>query len=812
MTAGAVPKNPFPGLRPFRPEESGLFFGRDEQIGEALDRLMRQKLLAVVGMSGCGKSSLVTAGMVPALESGLAGDPKQQWRIEIMRPGDGPLHELERCLGFGGGPLAERTYGLREAVKENLPAGHNLLLVVDQFEEIFPFRDGMREGGGSEADLFISYLLSAAQDPSARIFIVLTMRSDYLGECAKFHGLPEALNDGQYLVPRMNRAQLREVIEDPLKAIAGADGEPVQFHPGLVQKLLNDCGEEPDQLPLLQHLLRRLFEQWQKDGARGQITPTPEVGELSDALNQDAQEVYDALSTEQQRLAKAIFRRITESRGQAGGRTDNRPVRSPQTIAYLAALTEAPADDVRAVVGCFEQRGLLVVRRTDESDKVDLPHECLCLRWRTLMEWIEQEAKDAKALRFLADSVGNKSHLTGSVLSEAVAWQKAGRLKGAWGERYLSHEQVSQVDRWVTGSQKRAEREQKRATNYALAVTVVAVLAIVAAVWAFGAQRAANQARASAQASLERVTERLKVQLNSPDAGLALSALDQLSQASSVEEAIGLISDANLKSNEWVALFAVALDGDRDPERRDWVPKARAGLVARFTKAREISSRPSEEGDGSLNARVLIPGGRFQMGEGTSAHDVTVSAFRIQEHEVTNEEYRRFDPKHNVAADATLPVVDVSWYDAAAYAVWVGGSLPTEAQWEFAARGAGDKGRRYPWGEAKPTCDLAVFIECQPSRLKPVKTGREGGKTPEGVYDLAGNAWEWCRDWDGDGQLAGGQTDPLGPATGSGRVLRGGYFGDQAYNMSVARNQGEPKLRLSRIGFRVVWSSAGRLD
>ena len=251
MTPGAMPQNPFPGLRPFKPEESTLFFGRDEQIGEALDRLMRQKLLAVVGVSGCGKSSLVTAGMVPTLEMGLAGDPRQQWRIEIMRPGDGPLRELERCLGFGGGPLAQRTYALREAVKANLPADQNLLLVVDQFEEIFPFRDRMREGGGTEADLFISYLLSAAQEPAARIYIILTMRSDYLGECAKFHGLPEALNDGQYLVPRMTRSQLQEAIENPLEAIVGTDGEAVQFHPGLVQKLLNDCDEEPDNLPLL---------------------------------------------------------------------------------------------------------------------------------------------------------------------------------------------------------------------------------------------------------------------------------------------------------------------------------------------------------------------------------------------------------------------------------------------------------------------------------------------------------------------------------------------------------------------------------
>jgi hypothetical protein len=152
MSAGVTVQNPFPGLRPFEAIDSTLFFGRDEQIGEALDRMLRQRLLAVVGVSGCGKSSLVGAGMVPALEMGLAGDPEQRWRVATMRPGDGPLRELERCLGFGGGALAERTYGLLEAVETHLPAGENLLLVVDQFEEIFPVRGRrLREGAGSEA-------------------------------------------------------------------------------------------------------------------------------------------------------------------------------------------------------------------------------------------------------------------------------------------------------------------------------------------------------------------------------------------------------------------------------------------------------------------------------------------------------------------------------------------------------------------------------------------------------------------------------------------------------------------------------------
>ena len=512
MSAGVTVKNPFPGLRPFEAKDSTLFFGRDEQIGEALDRMLRQRLLAVVGVSGCGKSSLVGAGMVPTLEMGLAGDPQQRWRIATMRPGDGPLRELGRCLGFGDGALAERSYGLLEAVETHLPAGDNLLLVVDQFEEIFPFRDRkLREGAGSEADLFVSYLLRAAQDPAGRVYALLTMRSDYLGECAKFHGLPEALNDGQYLVPRMTRQQLLEAIEGPLTA-AG-----VEIHPALVQNLLNQCDEEPDNLPLLQHLLRRMFEQWEGDGGRGLITAATaaKVGGLSEALDRDAETVCRGLSPEEQRIAEVLFRRITESR-QADRDDDDRPVRRPQTVVDLARLAVISEDLLRDVVRRFEQRGLLMVRKTDQGDKVDLPHECLCVKWQRLKDWIRSEAEDAKKLRFLMDAVG-KGYLTGLALSEALEWKTNGRLDTEWGLRYLTGEQVSSVVAWVTESQrlveeaaekerqrqeekrKQAEERTRRAKITATILAVAFLLAAAIGIYAFSQKGEAERQRAEAK-------------------------------------------------------------------------------------------------------------------------------------------------------------------------------------------------------------------------------------------------------------------------------------------------------------------------
>jgi len=294
---------PFPGLRPFRAADAPFFFGRDEQIEALLNRLATHRLLAVVGTSGSGKSSLVGAGLIPTIQRGHLGPTNSTWLVaNIFRPGTDPLaalaHALTETFAAEGMPAAAQvetdllksSAALTDFAKTHLHPNQRLLVFVDQFEELFRYREQAGVTGRDRSTAFVKLLLAAtgntetALAPAAPdlppVYVVLTMRSDYLGKCAQFRGLPEALNDAQYLVPRLSRDQLRETIEGPI-ALAGAN-----ISSELTDRLLNDTGDNPDMLPLLQHALARLWEESKDKNIS--LVHYQAVGEMNDALNRDA--------------------------------------------------------------------------------------------------------------------------------------------------------------------------------------------------------------------------------------------------------------------------------------------------------------------------------------------------------------------------------------------------------------------------------------------------------------------------------------------------------------------------------------------
>ena len=252
---------PFPGLRAFEAEESLLFYGREGHVAELLDRLGDNRFVAVTGTSGSGKSSLVRAGLSSRAAARLSRwtPPRSGGR---RRCGRGARRS---SAGRGGGAalgadtveeiarsLRATSAGLSQVVaRAGLGPGESLLIIADQFEELFRF-DVTRDQQAN-ATLFVSLLLEATEQRQAPIYVVVTMRSEFLGRCSEFTGLAEAFNRSQYLVPRLTRDERREAIERPLKLFGTTPS------PALVQQVLNDAGDDPDQLPVLQHVLLRTY-------------------------------------------------------------------------------------------------------------------------------------------------------------------------------------------------------------------------------------------------------------------------------------------------------------------------------------------------------------------------------------------------------------------------------------------------------------------------------------------------------------------------------------------------------------------------
>ena len=348
---GVTPINPFPGLRPFEPDEDHLFFGRENEVDELLRRLRSNRFLSIVGTSGCGKSSLIRCGLIPSLYGGSMAKAGSSWRVSIFRPGEDPIGHLATALaprdviGTTEGTLGcvlidaalrRGTRGLIDAVQlARIPPGDNVLVVVDQFEELFRFeRSRQHPRARDEAIAFVKLLLDASGQTDVPIYVVLTMRSDFIGDCMEYPGLPEAFNASQYLVPRLTRDELRSAITGPV-AVAGGE-----IAPRLVQRLLNDVGNDQDRLPVLQHALMRTWDFWaRRPEPRGPIdlADYEAVGSLRDALSRHAEEAYLETGSDRARLiAERIFRAMTDLVA------DPRGVRRPCSVAELTQSPKHP--------------------------------------------------------------------------------------------------------------------------------------------------------------------------------------------------------------------------------------------------------------------------------------------------------------------------------------------------------------------------------------------------------------------------------------------------------------------------------------
>jgi WD40 repeat protein len=453
---GAAPglKSPYPGLRPFEPEESDLFFGREPQIDELLRRLGRSRFVAVIGSSGSGKSSLVRAGLVPALISGFLTSAGSHWRVAMFRPGGDPIGALTEAVrgalreqapqATGDRNLVEITLrrsslGLVDAVRQaRMPDGENLLIIADQFEELFRFERalGTREAH-DEAAAVVKLLLEAVRQMETPVHVLITMRSDFLGDCSQFRDLPETINNGLYLVPRMTRDQFRQAITGPAAVCDAA------VSPRLVQQLLNDLGNDPDQLPVLQHALMRAWNGWRNKPGNTQVIDREDylaTGGMAEALSRHADETWSELPASGRRLCRRMFQCLTEKG------PDNREVRRPAKLGDIARILEADPDAVKDVIERFreEDRAFLMPSRLtalDEDSVIDISHESLIRKWDRLREWVEEEAQSRAIYVRLAQAARlNQRNEAGlwrnPELQRALDWKEQARPNAAWAERY----------------------------------------------------------------------------------------------------------------------------------------------------------------------------------------------------------------------------------------------------------------------------------------------------------------------------------------------------------------------------------------
>ncbi len=496
--------NPFPGLRPFEPDEDYLFFGREKQTDELLRRLRTTRFLSVLGHSGSGKSSLVRSGLIPSLHGGAMTRAGSRWRVAIMRPGQDPMGNLAAALtapeALGAGDdegltrsLLETTLrasrlGLVECVRQSqIGATDNVLVLVDQFEEIFRYKRSRSTDGGDEAAAFVKLLL-AARESEIPIYIAITMRSDFIGDCMEFSTLPEVVNEGIYLVPRMTREELRYAITGPV-AVGGAT-----IAPRLVSRLLNDVGDDPDQLPILQHALMRTWERWRSFHYRGEaldLSHYEAIGTLSDALSRHAEEAFAELDERGRFIAEKMFKALTDKA------SDPRGVRRPAPVSEVRALAQASLDEITRVTESFRRQGRSFLMppaavTLDDNSILDISHESLMRVWERLSQWADEEAHAGQLYINLAQAAqrheeGKAALWRDPELQFALTWREKENPTAEWAERYdpsfaraIAFLDASRKERDdIVQHRERRRRRAMRQARIVIAVLSIAFLAMV---------------------------------------------------------------------------------------------------------------------------------------------------------------------------------------------------------------------------------------------------------------------------------------------------------------------------------------------
>ncbi len=481
---------PYRGLEVFDAEHAEFYFGRDGEIQRLLEKLKTDRFLAVLGPSGSGKSSLVRAGLLPAVLRGALGGGR--WRSCVVRPGAAPLTALAATLtpdgAIGatldglGSDMRTLHLALVQMVGADAPEDR-VAVVVDQLEEVFTLcRDD------DERKALFSNLIYAASAPGGPGVVVVTMRADFYQRCAPYPELSQLVSGQQLLVGPMNRDAVRQAIEEPARRVG------LEFEEGLIDTILDDAGSSPGSLPLLEYALLELWER--RRGTMLTLEGYRDAGGVSGALAKRAEDVVAELSPAEQELARRTLLRLT----MPGEGTEDTRRRAP--LSELAGM--------ESVVDRLVGARLLTTSSGVGEESVDVSHEALIRAWPRLRGWIDADRAGLLLQQRLTEAAHEWERLDrddsalyrGARLAEAREWARTEGDELNPREREFLDASVELVEREQREREEQARRElevarrgRRRLLVAAGALMVGFVIAGVAAVVALEQRNAAERER-----------------------------------------------------------------------------------------------------------------------------------------------------------------------------------------------------------------------------------------------------------------------------------------------------------------------------
>ncbi len=478
--AGIRGQNPFRGLEAFREEDSSLFFGRDRLVSDILRRLVDHPIVSVVGSSGCGKSSAVRSGVIPAVRKGAIPD-SDSWLIAQMVPGSNPFAELEAALLRTSldvpNSLREQLDGspdeiLRAVLRVSPAEDSHVVIVVDQFEELFTLCDS------DTSNRFLTALVEAASDPHRRVRVVITLRADFYDRPLSHPRFGNVMGEGVVNVVSMAPEELEQAAAQPA-ARAG-----VRLEPGLEAALIGDVLGEPGALPLFQFALTDLFDR--RVGDTLTLSSYREMGGIQGAVSRKAEQLYDRLTSRQKTVARQVFLRLV-----AISDSETKSRRRVEASELLGLHLEVT--DLQAVLDSFGHQRLLAFDRNEVTGAptVEVAHEALLEHWDRLAGWITEGMADVRHIVRITAAAGEWREsqrdsgflLTGGRLDRYEQWATTSTMTLGRTESEYLNASITARDELLAEDEERAGREAtttRRAKRNAFGlVTVIIAIAFV---------------------------------------------------------------------------------------------------------------------------------------------------------------------------------------------------------------------------------------------------------------------------------------------------------------------------------------------